>query len=372
MLCLVSPDSMVPPEHPIREIKRLADTALAQLSPVFDALYSEQGRPSVPPETLLKSSLLMALYSVRSERQLCEQLRYNMLFRWFLDMDMTDEVFDQTTFSKNRERMMSQDVAGQFFRTVVGAAKADGHVSRDHFTVDGTLIEAWASMKSFKPRTDEGEGRAAKNRAKAARRAQRGKGKGRKGPPSGGSNVDVDFKGQTRRNDTHASTTDPEAKLMRKGLGKEAKLSFGAHALMENRNGLLIDVRITEASGRSEWEAGLAMLKESDTRPGATIGADRGYDLRHFVDGCRALGVVPHVAQRKMYSAIDGRTTRHGTYGVSQRVRKRVEEIFGWAKTIGGLRKTRYKGTARTQLAAYLVGAAYNLLRLAKLRIAAA
>lgn len=345
MLCLVSPADRVPADHPLRGIKSLVDEILGELSPVFDAMYSADGRPSIPPESLLKASLLIALYSIRSERQFCDQLDYNLLFRWFLDMDMLDSTFDASTFSKNRERLMAHDVARQFFQLVVEGARAANLLSRDHFTVDGTLIEAWASLKSFRP-------------------------KDKKGPPEGdGGSGDgmVDFRGEKRSNDTHESTTDPESKLIRKGLGKEAKLSFGAHALMENRSGLLVDLRVSDANTRNEREVGLAMLSDAETGCRPTIGGDRGYNTRGFVDGCRERGFVPHVAQKKDFNAIDGRTTRHDGYAVSQRVRKRVEEIFGWMKAVGGFRKTRYKGRERTQLAAYLVGAAYNLLRITKL-----
>lgn len=345
MLCLVSPADRVPADHPLRGIKSLVDEILGELSPVFDAMYSADGRPSIPPESLLKASLLIALYSIRSERQFCDQLDYNLLFRWFLDMDMLDSTFDASTFSKNRERLMAHDVARQFFQLVVEGARAANLLSRDHFTVDGTLIEAWASLKSFRP-------------------------KDKNGPPEGdGGSGDgmVDFRGEKRSNDTHESTTDPESKLIRKGLGKEAKLSFGAHALMENRSGLLVDLRVSDANTRNEREVGLAMLSDAETGCRPTIGGDRGYNTRGFVDGCRERGFVPHVAQKKDFNAIDGRTTRHDGYAVSQRVRKRVEEIFGWMKAVGGFRKTRYKGRERTQLAAYLVGAAYNLLRITKL-----
>ena len=344
MLCLVSPETMIPKDHPLREIKKITDAVLDHLDDVFDSMYTSRGRPSVPPETLLKASILMALYSVRSERQFCEQLGYNLLFRWFLDMDMTEEPFDASTFSKNRERMLEFDVSGEFFHLVVQSCQSGGLMSREHFTVDGTLIEAWASLKSFKPKN------------------------GPKGPKAGsGSNREENFRGTKRKNDTHASTTDPEAKLMRKGFGKEAKLSFSAHALMENRNGLLVDFRIGDAGTSSEWELGLEMLASVETGAKPTVAGDRGYDVSRFVDGCRAHGFTPHVAQKTKHSRIDARTTRHVGYSVSQRIRKRVEEIFGWTKTFGGFRKTRYRGKQRTQMAAYLVGAAYNMMRAAKL-----
>lgn len=347
MITLKSPESFVPTGHPLRAIKKQADAVLAEMSAVFDEMYAKKGRHSVPPEYLLKAMLLMALYSVRSERMFCDQLRYNMLFRWFLDMDMLDEPFNHSVFSKNRERLMEHDVARELFGRVVAHARKAGLMGSEHFTVDGTLIEAWASLKSFRK----------KDRANDD-------------DDQGGSNQSVDFHGEKRTNDTHESTTDPEAKLYRKGKGKEAKLYFAAHALMENRNGLLVDLRITKATGRAEPEAAIEMLV--DELPGThqlTVGADKGYDTREFVEQCRLYDITPHVAQNttRRRSAIDCRTTRHPGYLLSQRKRKRVEEIFGWLKTVAGFRKTRFKGRARTQLAAYFNAAAYNLLRLTRL-----
>jgi transposase len=351
MLCLMSPDSMVPERHPIRRIKKLADDCLAQVSPTFDAMYSVAGRPSIPPERLLKASLLMALYTVRSERQFCEQLGYNLLFRWFLDMDMVEPTFDPTTFTKNRERLLAHDVAGEFFRAVVERARGAKLMSSEHFTVDGTLIDAWASLKSFKKKGGNDDDKTP--------------------PPDDPGNPTVNFHGEKRSNDTHASTTDPEAKLARKGNGKEAKLSYSAHALMENRNGLLVDLRVAQANGRAECETALAMLEDNKAAAGRiTLGADKGYDTAEFVAECRAIDVVPHVAQNitaHRGSKIDRRTTRQPGYAISQRIRKRVEEIFGWAKTTGNFRRTRFRGRPRTQLAAYLMGAAYNLVRMARL-----
>jgi transposase len=324
--------------------------ALEQMSPLFDRMYSTVGRPSIPPEQLLKGSLLMALYTVRSERLLCEQLAYNLLFRWFLDMRMTDEVFVPTVFSHNRQRLITHDAAQDFFRAIVEQARTAKLLSDEHFTVDGTLIDAWASLKSFRPKEEE---------------------KKDEPPKDDPGNPTVNFHGEKRSNETHASTTDPEAKLARKGNGKEAKLSFSAHALMENRNGMLVDFRIAEANGKAERDVALQMVGE--TLMGTeriTLGADKGYDTRGFVAGCREMKVTPHVAQntkRSGGSAIDARTTRASGYSVSQRIRKRVEEIFGWTKTVGNFRKTRYRGIVRTQHAAYLIGAAYNLLRMARL-----
>jgi transposase len=344
MLCLISLESRVPSEHPLREIKKLADAALRELSPVFDAMYAEAGRASVPPERLLKSMLLIALYSVRSERQLCEQLEYNLLFRWFVDMNMLEPAFDASTFSTNRERLMEHKVATLFFATI--QEQASELMSGEHFSVDGTLLEAWASMKSFRPKDDD----------------------------DGDNNGWGDLRGQKRSNETHESRTDPEAKLMRKGNGREAKLSYAAHALMENRNGLLVALEVSEANGTCERETALSMLEEH-APSGATVGGDRGYDTRDFVERCRDAGVTTHVAQHqneRRRSAIDRRTRRHRGYAISQPIRKRTEQVFGWIKTVGGLRRTRFKGRARTQLAAYMVGAAYNLMRIAKLRRLAA
>ncbi len=351
MLALISIEARIPTDHPLRRIKRMADQELLGLSRVFDRMYSTLGRPSVAPEKILKSLLLIALYSVRSERQFCEQLGYNLLFRWFLDMELVEESFDATVFTKNRERLMEHEVGRLFFDAVVGQARGVGLMSDDHFTVDGTLIEAWASLKSFRPKGEERSG---------------DKDQGDPG------NRWVDFHGEKRSNETHESTTDPDSLLMRKGPGKEAKLSYGAHALMENRNGLLVDLEVSQATGSSEREAAERMLKRQ-RRKGLrvkTLGADKGYDTHDFVGLLRRRRITPHVAantQRRGGSAIDGRTTRHTSYSVSQRIRKRVEEIFGWIKTVGGFRKTRFKGTERTQLAAWWVGAAYNLLRMAKL-----
>lgn len=354
MVMLASPESVVPKDHPIRRIKKLADEALATLSPAFDEMYSANGRPSIPPERLLKASLLIALFSVRSERLFCEQLGYNLLYRWFLDMDMAEEPFDHSTFSRNRARLIEHDIAKEFFHQVVRQAKGRHLMSADHFTVDGTLIEAWASLKSFKKKDKDRDDEP---------------------PPDDPGNPTVNFHGEKRCNDTHASTTDPDAKLARKGNGKEARLSHSAHALMENRHGLLVDVRVAEANGRAEREVALEMLEDHKSKDRSiTLGADKGYDTRDFVAGCREIGVTPHVAQNittQRGSAIDGRTTAHAGYALSQRKRKLVEEIFGWMKTVGGMRRSRFVGRIKTQLAAYLVGAAYNLLRIARLERAA-
>lgn len=351
MFTYVSPEQRVPKNHPLRTIKAFADTVLKEMNPTFNAMYSNMGRPSIPPERLLKAQLLIALYSVRSDRMFCERLDYDILFRWFLDMNLEEPSFDATVFTKNRERLLAHDVSLKFFDAVVRQARKRDLLSDDHFTVDGTLIDAWASMKSFRAKTTQGDSRPP--------------------PKDGGSNPTVDFHGEKRSNKTHQSTTDPEARLMRKGLGKEAKLSFSGHALMENRNGLCVDLKITEATGRAEREAALAMLSRQGRKRATpkTLGADKGYHSADFINALRRKNIIPHIAQvknRKSYG-LDGRTTRYASYAVSQRIRKRVEEIFGWFKTVGGLRKTRFRGIERTQEYAFMVGAAYNLLRMSKL-----
>jgi len=351
MLSVVDAEHCVPEDHPIRRIKTLANAELARLSPTFDAIYAEGGRPSIPPERLLKALLLIALYSVRSERQLCEQLHYNLLFRFFLGLGMHEPIFDASTFAKNKARLLEADVARHFLAGIVDRAKTARLISTEHFTVDGTLIEAWASLKSFRPR-DEAPGD--------------------RPPPDDPGNPTVNFRGELRTNQTHASTTDPEARLMRKGAGKEAKLVFAGHALTENRHGLVVDVRVTEATGTAEPEAALAMVdaQQETGMPIATVAGDKAYDRATFVDELRERGVTPHVAQNitaHRGSNVDGRTTRHPGYAVSQRKRKLVEQVFGWGKTVGGLRKTRYRGVARTQLWAQMVASAYDLLRMAKL-----
>ena len=350
MFSVVSPERRIPADHPLRRIKTMADEILAGLSSTFDAMYSAVGRPSIPPERLLKSQILIALYSVRSDRQFCEQLDYNLLFRWFLDMNADEPTFDASSFSRNRDRLLDHDVAAKFFAGVVDRARGAHLMSHDHFTVDGTLIEAMASLKSFR-RKDE----------KPADRD----------PPDDPGNPTVNFHGEKRSNQTHASTTDSEAKLARKGDGKESKMSYSAHALMENRNGLIVDFRVEEADGYAERRTAIEMLYDNAVKDRRiTVAGDAGYDTADFVADCRAINVTPHIAQTRdtrRRSAIDDRTTRHGGYLVSQRKRKLVEEIFGWMKTIGGFRRTRFKGRRRTQLAATLVAAAYNLLRVCRL-----
>ena len=314
MLSSLTPDQLVPQDHPIRKIKPIVDRALDELSPIFNQMYAEIGRPSIPPEHLLKACLLIALYSIRSERQFCERLRYDLLFKWFLDLNIMDESFNYSVFSKNKARLLEHQVARELLGKVIEEARHRHLLSEDHFTVDGTLLEAWASLKSFHPK-DEGR-------------------------PSGdgGKNPSVDFHGQQRTNDTHESTTDSEARLARKGSGKEAKLGFTGHVLMENRNGLVVDVTLTQATGTAEREAALTMLSHVPSSRRITLGADKNYDTEDFIRVCRNWNVTPHVACRQS-SKLDGRTTRHAGYKVSQRIRKRVEEIFGWIKTVGEGRK---------------------------------
>lgn len=341
---LMSPEDVVPKQHPARRVKALADEALGELSPVFERMYAEVGRPSIPPEVLLKAMLLLALYSVRSERQFCERLRYDLLFRWFLDLDMVQEPFDASSFSRNRDRLLEHEVAHRFLQAVVKRARKGHLMSSEHFSVDGTLIDAWASMKSFRPKDEDDDDR-------------------------GDGNGWGDFRGEKRSNQTHESKTDPEAKLARKGNGREAKLSFAGHALMENRNGLVVDVMVSEANGSAERLAALQMMVEAEPA-NATLGADKAFDTRDFVQDCRALGVTPHIAQNvnsRRCSAIDERTTRHAGYAISQRVRRRIEQYFGWMKTVATLRRSRYRGRRRTELYACITAAAYNLLRMGKL-----
>jgi transposase len=348
MLAFIDLESRVPVDHPLRMIKAIADEALARISAEFDRMYAEGGRPSIPPERLLKASLLIALYSVRSERAFCEELDYHLLFRWFLDMNLIEPSFDATSFSKNRRRLIEHAAGQRLFDEVVAAAGERGLLSDEHFSVDGTLIEAAASLKSFKPR--DGDPPASDGDA---------------GDPT------VDFRGEKRSNATHESSTDPEARLYRKGEGKEAKLVFMAHALMENRNGLLTDFKVTPATGSAERDTALELVDEAfgrRFRP-KTLGADKGYDTEGHVSALRARGVTPHVARNttRRRSAIDGRTACHPGYALSQKARKRVEEVFGWMKTVGGFRRTRYRGVDRTGLAGYIVAAAYDLVRMSRL-----
>jgi transposase len=349
MLAFVDLEERVPRNHPLRVIKQFADRALRELSPVFDEMYAAGGRPSIPPERLLKASLLISLYSVRSERAFCEELDYQLLYRWFLDMGLLEPSFDPTVFTKNRRRLLRHDVAQRFFDEVVRQAAGLGLLSDEHFTVDGTLIEAAASLKSFRPKD----------------------GPPRSRPPDDPGNPTVNFHGERRSNTTHQSTTDPEALLAKKGKGKEARLSFMGHALMENRNGLVVDFQLSHATGTAERDMAPKLVDEARQRGfhPRTLAGDKSYDTRDCVANLRQRRVTPHVAQNTSgrRSAIDRRTTRHVGYAISQCIRKRVEEIFGWMKTVGGFRRTRYRGLARTQLAGYLVATAYNLVRMVRL-----
>lgn len=347
MLSTLSTEDLIPKDHPIRRIRAVVDEVLAELDGELGAMYSAVGRPSVPPEQLLKATVLMALYSVRSERAFCERLNYDLLFKWFLDLPIDAAAFDPTTFTKNRDRLLRHEIADRFFAAVVRQAKLRRYLSSDHFSVDGTLLEAWASHKSFKPKDGSGPG------------------------PSSGRNAEVDFRGQPRSNRTHASTTDPEALLARKSDHTAARLCYAGHLLMEHRSALLVDVELTRADGYAERQAALAMLGRLPRRARRrTVAADKAYDTRDFVADCRALNVTPHVAQNATIhrrSAIDGRTTRHAGHRLSLRVRPRIEEPFGWVKTVGGGRKLRYVGRQRNRAWFLLVGAAYNLLRIAAL-----
>ena len=346
LFCYFSPESRVPADHPLRAIRRHADTALARISAELEALYSHTGRPSIAPERLLKGQLLMALYTLRSDRLFCEQLNYNLLFRWFLDMGLEEPGLDQSYFSRLRERLVDSDVARRFFDEVVRIARGEGLLSDEHFTVDGTLIEAWASLKSLQRKDGTP-------------------------PKAGGDGTGmVDFRGEKRSNATHESSTDPQARLMRRGNGQPAKLCYGGHVCMENRSGLCVDVLVTEATA-TETSAAKTMLtrQRRKRRCAKTLGADKGYHTKDFVAWLRARRIAPHIAciDGRRTPGLDRRTSRHQSYGLSQRKRKRVEEIFGWAKSIGGLRKSRFIGQARTQIAAYLTATAYNLLRLSRL-----
>jgi transposase len=342
--------------HPLRAIRLIVNEALSALEREFAALYSPIGRPSIPPEKLLRAMLLQSFYSIRSERLLMERLEYDLLFRWFVGIGVDDAAWDHSVFSKNRDRLLEGEIAAKFLAAVLAQPRVKKLLSTDHFSVDGTLIEAWASMKSVKPKEGSGEDR------------KEGSGE----PPAGGGgrNAEADFHGQRRSNDTHASTTDPDARLYRKGQGKEAKLCFMGHGLMENRNGLLVDACLTLADGHGERVAALHLIEPRAERPRAiTLGADKAYDTEDFINELRSMKVTPHVAQNTSgrSSAIDGRTTRHGGYAASQRIRKRIEEAFGWIKTIACQQKTKFRGRDRVGWAFTFAAAAYNLVRLPKL-----
>jgi transposase len=339
MFSYLSPEQRVRPDHPLRVIRRMTDEVFTTLSPRFTKMYSDIGRPSIPPEQLLRALLLQSLYTVRSERLLMEEIDYSVLYRWFIGLGMDDPIWSPTTFSKNRDRLLESDIAAAFFEAVVAQARAAGLMSDEHFTVDGTLLEAWASLKSFR-RKDAGP----------------------TAPPDDPGNPTINFHGETRRNDTHQSTTDPEAKLARKGAGREAKLSYAGHVLLDNRHGLVAEVCVTAATGTAEREAALRLLAAAADE--GTVGGDKGFDVPRFVTAVRGLGLTPHVAQKVKGSAIDGRTTRHTGYAISQRKRKLIEQVFGWLKTVGGLRKLRHRGNALIDWIMTFAAAAYNLIRL--------
>jgi transposase len=343
MFSYITPEARVRSDHPLRPIRRMTDAALQRLSRRFDALYSTTGRPSIPPEKLLRALLLQILYSVRSERLLMEELEYSILYRWFVGLSLDDPVWDATTFTKNRDRLLDGDIADAFFGEVLAAIKQEGLLSDEHFTVDGTLLEAWASHKSFKPRGTTGK------------------------PPDDPKNPTVNFHGERRRNDTHQSTTDPEARLFKKAVGREAKLGYLGHVLTENRHGLIVDTAVTAATGTGERDAAIVMLGELPlTSRRVTIGADKLYDTRDWIDAVRTMRVTPHVAQnlgRPGGSAVDGRTVRHPGYLVSQRKRKLVEQAFGWLKTVGLLRRLRHRGGRLVDWIFTFGAAAYNLVR---------
>ncbi|WP_184081944.1 IS5 family transposase [Sphingobium subterraneum] len=364
----VSCEARVPDGHPLRPIRAIVDEALEVLSPEFSKLYSQIGRPSIPPEKLLRALLVQAFYSVRSERQLMEQLDYNLMFRWFVGLSMDAPIWDVTVFTKNRDRLLEGDVAARFMAAVLGQPRVKALLSEDHFSVDGTLIEAWASMKSFKPKGGaEGDGQDGGGPDDGAGPASAS------APKRNGRNAERDFHGEKRSNDTHASSTDPDARLFKKARGQAARLCHMGHMLMENRHGLIVDTMLTHATGTAEREAALVMLERMNGRHRITLAADKAYDVADFIAKLRALNVTPHVAQNNTNrrSAIDGRTTRHPGYVVSQRIRKRIEEGFGWMKTYGGMRKTRHVGNPRVAWTFTLTAAACNLVRLPKLLAAA-
>lgn len=345
MFSYVSLEERVPPDHPLRAIRRITDRALERLSPRFGSLYVNFGRPSIPPEKLLRALLLQVLYTIRSERQLMEQLDYNLLFRWFVGLGMDDAVWSPTTFTKNRDRLLDGDIAAAFFDAVLIHADSKRLLSDEHFTVDGTLLESWASQKSFRPRNEE--------------------------PPTpGGSNPTVNFHGQRRANATHQSTTDPDARLYKKARGREARLGYLGHVLMEHRSGLVVNAMVTPADGHGERDAALVMVAAVPGRHRITVAGDKAFDTRAEVAELRRMGATPHVApnaERPGGSAIDGRTTRHPGYAVSQRKRKLVEQAFGWMKTVGGLRKLRHRGGRLVTWIFTFAAAAYNIVRMRRL-----
>jgi transposase len=344
MFSYVDLERRVRRDHPLRTIRTIVNEALSGMSADFEVLYvAGVGRPSIPPERLLRALLLQAFYGIRSERQLMERLEHDLLFRWFVGLGIDDAAWDQTTFGKNRDRLLAGDIAHKFLAAVLAHPKVKRLLSTDHFSVDGTMIQAWASMKSVRAKDGSGE------------------------PPAPGRNGEADFHGHRRTNDTHQSTTDPDARLFRKGDGQAARLCFLGHALMENRNGLVVDACLTAANGHAERIAALHMIEPRADRPGVTLGADKGYDAGDFVNELRSMSVAPHVAAKASRSALDGRTTRHAGYKASQKLRKRIEEVFGWTKSAAGLRQTRHRGLARVGWQFTFTMAAYNLIRMPRL-----
>jgi len=357
LFAYVDIEARVPPDHPVRRIRELVNAALARLDPVFTGLYAREGRPSIPPEKLLRASLLQMLYSIRSELQVMERLEFDLLFRWFVGLGIDDPVWDASVFSKNRDRLLTTEVAQGFLSALLAEPRVKRLLSHEHFSVDGTLLKAWASMKSFRPKDGGGS------------------------PPEGGRNGERDFRGEKRSNATHASTTDPDARLYRKGNGQESRLCYMGHALMENRHGLAVAGEVTHASGTAEREAALGLVERH--RPGQgriTLGGDKGFDVSAFVEELRARNVTPHVAidghvrvtGKPRKTAIDKRTTRHPGYAISQTIRKRIEEIFGWTKTTGGMAQVKLRGLAKVRAVFIFALAAYNLIRIPKLLAAAA
>ena len=346
MFSYLSPEQRVRKDHPLRAVRAMTDEILAQMSPLFDAMYAEGGRPSIPPEKLLRAQLLQMLYSVRSERLLMEDIDYSILYRWFVGLNLDERVWDATSFTKNRDRLLEAAVAKEFLVQVVEQARAAGLISDEHFTVDGTLLDAWASLKSFQPKDKQDA------------------------PPDDPGNPTVDFHGQKRSNETHESTTDPDALLARKGKGKEAKLSYNGSLLVDNREGLIVNAELLQVNGRAERDAALVMLQQIPGDGRITVGGDKGFDTAEFVAECRHMNVTPHVAQntsRPGGSAVDARTTRHAGYAVSQKKRKRIEECFGWLKDIALLRKLKHRGVCKVGWIFTFAAAAYNLVRMRKL-----
>jgi transposase len=340
----LTPEDVVPENHPIRKIRAIVNEALAEMNPTFDRIYSTIGRPSIPPERLIKAMLLVALYTIRSERQLCERLQYDLLFKWFLEFNIDDEIFNPSTFSKNRDRLLDADVTSELFSHVVDQARNAGLLSEDHFSVDGTLLDAWASQKSVRPKDEPDDEH-----------------------PDLSTNNWVDFSGTKRTNETHASITDPEALLARKSNGEAARPRYCGHALIENRNGLVVATSLSQATGTAERQAALELMKGATKAQGTTLAADKSYDTKDFVTECRDAGITPHVAAKKKHSAIDGRTTRHIGYAISQRRRKLSEQIFGWGKTVGASRKLRFIGVNRCSEQWFMTMTGFNLVRMAKL-----